>query len=142
MSAVILLRTDGAALFQLRDRKPGLRHAGQWAFPGGHAEPGEAPIDCARREFLEETDYRLSTEELHELATELEDIDGRYRRPLHLFWARYDGRQELRCREGAGLQFIGREEAQRYPIVAFLVTYWDQALAIVRNLREERSDGG
>jgi hypothetical protein len=29
VAAVVLLRQDGAALFQLRDDKPGLRHAGR-----------------------------------------------------------------------------------------------------------------
>ncbi|MEG5052548.1 MULTISPECIES: NUDIX domain-containing protein [unclassified Microcoleus] len=29
--------------------------AGHWAFPKGHANPGESPAETARREFLEET---------------------------------------------------------------------------------------
>jgi 8-oxo-dGTP pyrophosphatase MutT (NUDIX family) len=29
--------------------------AGKWEFPGGHLEPGELPIDAARREWAEET---------------------------------------------------------------------------------------
>lgn len=128
VSAVILLRDDSAALFQLRDEKPGLRHAGQWAFPGGHSDPGEQPADCARRELLEETDYRLGPE-LRWLLTVGEDLGGDDLRPLHLFWAMYDGRQELRCREGADLRFIRREDASRYPIVENQVGYWDQALA-------------
>jgi 8-oxo-dGTP pyrophosphatase MutT (NUDIX family) len=30
-------------------------HAGHWAFPKGHAEGDESPIDAAKREFTEET---------------------------------------------------------------------------------------
>lgn len=29
--------------------------AGHWAFPKGHANPGESPMETARREFQEET---------------------------------------------------------------------------------------
>ncbi|MEG4167906.1 MULTISPECIES: NUDIX domain-containing protein [unclassified Microcoleus] len=29
--------------------------AGHWAFPKGHANPGESPAETAKREFLEET---------------------------------------------------------------------------------------
>lgn len=40
-------------LFTLRSRALA-HHAGQIAFPGGRAEPGESPEDAARRETLEE----------------------------------------------------------------------------------------
>lgn len=30
-------------------------HAGHWAFPKGHADPGESPLETACREFVEET---------------------------------------------------------------------------------------
>jgi 8-oxo-dGTP pyrophosphatase MutT (NUDIX family) len=32
--------------------------AGHWAFPKGHAEPGETPVQTARRELAEETGIR------------------------------------------------------------------------------------
>jgi 8-oxo-dGTP diphosphatase len=43
---------DGRLLLVQRTRPPS---AGLWSFPGGHIEPGEAAIDAARREVLEET---------------------------------------------------------------------------------------
>ena len=49
VSAVILLRDDGAALMQHRDDKPGLRNAGMWVPPGGHRDPGEEAVACAGR---------------------------------------------------------------------------------------------
>ncbi|HYM84856.1 MAG TPA: NUDIX domain-containing protein, partial [Candidatus Dormibacteraeota bacterium] len=44
----VLLAHPGGPLFARRD-------AGSWTLPKGLIEPGEAPIDVARREFREET---------------------------------------------------------------------------------------
>ena len=46
-------REDGAhLLFEVRAAK--LRQGGEVCFPGGRAEPGETPVDCALRETEEE----------------------------------------------------------------------------------------
>ena len=85
VTAVVLLRDDGAALFQLRDDKPGLRHAGRWVIPGGHCEPGETWDQSARRELREETAYECGA--LHWLRTVEDRHDPRsaaYR--LVVFW--------------------------------------------------------
>ena len=79
VGAVFLLRSnDGASLLQLRDDKPGLRHARQWVPPGGHAKFEEEIDACARREFLEETGYNCThLYKLHELdIKEKCDLDG------------------------------------------------------------------
>ncbi len=34
-------------------------HAGHWAFPKGHADPGETPLQTAKRELLEETGLEI-----------------------------------------------------------------------------------
>ena len=50
----------GGAAFVLCRRSAGLnRHASQWALPGGRLDPGESPIDAARRETHEEIGVRL-----------------------------------------------------------------------------------
>jgi 8-oxo-dGTP pyrophosphatase MutT (NUDIX family) len=126
IAGVVLLRSDGAALLQHRDDKPGLPHAGLWVPPGGHCESFECLEDCARREFLEETGYRCDT--LHVLKT-IED-DGRDHglpQRLTLFWAEYDGFQQTVCLEGQALEFIRREDAHGYPIPGYLVDLWDEA---------------
>lgn len=129
---VVLLKGD-AALLQLRDQKPGLEDAGLWVFPGGHQEAGETPEEAARREFLEETGY--ACDHLHALAW-MRGRDVGYERDIMLtfFWALYDGRQSLQCREGRDLRFMDRAEAARLASRPYLVTLWDQALEARRTV--------
>jgi 8-oxo-dGTP pyrophosphatase MutT (NUDIX family) len=136
VSAVILLLEDGAALLQHRDSKPGLRHSGLWAFPGGHGEPGEDLAECALREFREETGYLIA--DLNWLACAQENAGNRDAYPLNLYWARYDGEQEIRCLEGQAVRFIQRDETDRYPIVEFLLKYWDLAIETMRKTGSQR----
>nr|WP_243407500.1 CoA pyrophosphatase [Frankia canadensis] len=64
LSAVALVvgaDADGRGAFLLTRRAARLRaHAGQWALPGGKAEPGEDPVTTARRELAEEVGLELS----------------------------------------------------------------------------------
>ena len=39
------------------------RRSRKWSFPKGHCKIGEPPIDCAKRELLEETGVRISSEQ-------------------------------------------------------------------------------
>ncbi|MFC7343219.1 nucleotide triphosphate diphosphatase NUDT15 [Saccharopolyspora griseoalba] len=54
-SAVVV--RDGDVLL---GRRKGAHGAGDWSFPGGKIDPGEAPEDAAVRELLEETGLRAS----------------------------------------------------------------------------------
>lgn len=57
--------TAGGAAVILTRRQPRMRaHAGQWAFPGGRLDPGEEPIEAARRELAEEIGLELSDDAL------------------------------------------------------------------------------
>lgn len=126
VGAVILLREDGAALLQLRDVKEGLRNAGMWVPPGGHAEPGETIETCARREFFEETNYNCSS---LQWLTDLEDsVEGWPPYQLTVFWTSYDSLQKIHCNEGQALEFICREDANLYDIPFYLMNIWDMAL--------------
>jgi 8-oxo-dGTP pyrophosphatase MutT (NUDIX family) len=125
---VLLLRGDGAALLQLRDNKPEISDPGIWVVPGGHSDPGEAPIQTAAREFEEETCYRCSR--LRPVA-EFSAAELGYSRDYRLcfFWENYDGRQAIECREGQALRFIPRHEAESLPRRDYLTRVWDLALA-------------
>ena len=136
IGAVFVLRSDGAALLQHRDDKPGLRNGGKWVPPGGHADAGEPMIECARRELREETDYDAS--DLHLLESFVDRVDGWPPYELTIFWCSYDGIQTVVCREGQALAFIPRSNAQDYPIPANLINTWDAALSAAR-VRNEHS---
>lgn len=128
VAAILLLRLDGAALLQHRDDKPGLRHAGMWVPPGGHAELGESMLDCARRELREETEYNAS--DLRVLLSFDDAVKGWPAYRLTIFWCWYDGIQSIACHEGQALAFIERSKAANYPIPAYLINVWDAALAV------------
>lgn len=125
VAGVVLLRADGAALLQLREEKPGLPDAGNWVFPGGHCDSGEAIAACARREFLEETTYRC--ERLQPLTDFNSNGDGR-RRHFSFFWEWFDATQELQCCEGVALQFVSRDKCPANT-PDYLPRVWDLALA-------------
>lgn len=54
-AAGVMLITDGGHVLLLRRAD-----TGEWAFPGGHIEPGESTEEAARRECWEEIGYRPS----------------------------------------------------------------------------------
>ena len=49
----VITRADGRVL--MARRPAGKAMAGYWEFPGGKIDPGEDPVEAARRELLEET---------------------------------------------------------------------------------------
>lgn len=131
VAAVLLLRPDGAVLMQHRDEKPGLPHAGMWTPPGGHCEADEPMESCARREFLEETDYRCT--DLRWLADmKIDDIPHAPAMTLSVFWTFYDGVQSYQCHEGQALAFVPRAGAERLPIPSYIRDLWDAAIAASR----------
>jgi len=130
IGGVVLLRSDNAALLQLRDNKPGLNAAGMWVFPGGHCEPGETLEAAARREFEEETGYRCG--ELRPLALIVHPSDdGRRIYHLGLFACRYDGVQAVHCYEGQTVEFIRREAAAGLHMPGYLLGAWDSGIEVM-----------
>lgn len=51
-TVVVALIPDGRFMM-IKHKKRG------WEWPGGKLHPGESPVECARREILEETGYEL-----------------------------------------------------------------------------------
>ncbi|AXC48967.1 NUDIX domain-containing protein [Paracoccus suum] len=57
--AKVILTCGDALLVLRRDDIPTIQWPGCWDLPGGGAEPGETPLDCALRELLEETGLQI-----------------------------------------------------------------------------------
>lgn len=83
----------GFVPFIMQDTQPlyllTLHHKGHWAFPKGHAEGDETPLEAAYRELLEETGLVPVT--VYEDATFSEeytfvDSDGRKTHKTNTFW--------------------------------------------------------
>lgn len=53
-AGIFLVNAHGELLLQLRDDRPDLLHPNTWTTLGGLIEPGETPIEAARRELWEE----------------------------------------------------------------------------------------
>ena len=129
VAGIVLLRGDGAALLQLRDDKPSIQDPGIWVVPGGHMEPGETPMEGARREFLEETCYLCANARpLVQFSSSSAGYPGDF--DLVFFWDRYDGIQKIECREGQALEFISRLNAEHIPRRDYLTRVWDLALSV------------
>ena len=58
------VRQPDAALLLTRRSAKLRNHPGQWAFPGGRLDPGEAPAQTALRELCEEVDVHLGEAEV------------------------------------------------------------------------------
>ena len=54
-STCIYLIENGRWLMMYRNRKPDDINEGKWIGVGGKSLPGETPLECAVREFWEET---------------------------------------------------------------------------------------
>jgi len=82
-AAAIVPLADSETVILIRQYRHAVRdHI--WEIPAGTLEPGEAPLDCARRELTEETGYSAGT---FEKIGEIVPVPGYSDERIHLFVA-------------------------------------------------------
>lgn len=110
--AVAILVRDGNIL--LSRRRAGSHLEGLWEFPGGKLEPGESPLDAARREVAEEVG--LVVEEARLFYRREFEYPGR-RVDLHFFLVtEFAG--EMTDHEGQETEWVALENLDQRPMPA------------------------
>ena len=105
VAGVLLVDAAGAILLQHRDEHaPGDRL--KWGLPGGQIEPGELPLEAARRELLEETGLTAGALSLY---SHLVHTEGEVE--SYVYCGRTDARQEdVVLGEGLAMVFVAAHE--------------------------------
>lgn len=129
--AVVLLNENYDALMQLRDEKEGLSASGLWVFPGGHKDPDEDIISCARREFLEETGYLC--DHLNWIMSINDAFIDKPPVMLHIFRDKYQADKSYTCYEGQTLEFMQRQNAEKMKVPEYITLIWDLAILDVKS---------
>ncbi len=125
------------------------RH-GTWGFPKGHAEKGENPKACARREILEETGFLISDfepgfrEVLHYHVPPATRKDGRgdYDKEVVYFLAPAPLTPPTLSSEHKDHRWVSREEAQQLLAFNDLRHLLDKAWAFLQNRSVTKENPG
>ena len=97
---------DSQGRLLIGERPQGKAYAGQWEFPGGKVEPGEAVFEALVCEFREE--LNLQVEAAHALFSCVHAYPDR-QVELH-FWQVTDYRGEARGVEGQNLRWVHSDD--------------------------------
>jgi len=108
---IIIRRSDGKVLYQLRDDKSSIPTPNKWAtFGGGIEKSDKSPREAIIREVMEELCYDIDERRLKKLIT--------LRTPLKTYYLHYiiindNEAKRIRLREGKEMKFMKREEYLR-----------------------------
>jgi len=72
--------------------------SGEWAIPMGHMEEGEEPLDCAYREFYEETNLEI-TDPIESIGRIKKNKNGKLKSILHIYLFEVDSEVEPNLEE-------------------------------------------
>ena len=75
----------------------------KWNFPKGHIEDGETPLDCAKREFYEETHIKLKDNTPFRY---LGKVQQNTYKQVHVFAKKYDGENMDNCYSNECVSYV------------------------------------
>lgn len=104
-AGMLLVDQDSHIVAQHRDNKPTILSAGLASFFGGRLEGDESPREAALRELHEETNIRLTLDDIEPWLDYIFDIQG-IRESEHLFIAKGISTDGLEVYEGQGYHII------------------------------------
>lgn len=122
----VLLINGNKILSQKRDDIRTINLPGYWVPPGGQPSKDEIPLETAKREFAEETGYRLKNPKLFLIT----------KRPEHkfvkeyFFYEKYDNEQIITCLEGEKLEFKSIPELKKLNMFPFHLTVFKKAMRL------------
>ena len=132
VTAAILIR-DGQVL--IGRRKPGLRHAGKWEFPGGKVEPGETSRACLKRELKEEFNIHVKVGEAF-----ADNVFSYRRGEVHLtaFWVDWiDG--EIRATDHDRIAWVLPANLKAYDLLPADIPFAEKLAVHVGNRKDAGS---
>lgn len=107
LSSLCYLEKDGKYLMLYRNKKKNDENAGKWIGVGGKFEENESPLECMRREVLEETGFLVKAATLRSVVTFVSDcFETEY---MFLYTVTDFEGKLLECSEGE-LSWIPKDE--------------------------------
>ena len=135
----VALIKENMVVAQTRDNDPKIKNPGKICIPGGVAEWHDFNNlnVAALRELWEETRYLLPLSVvlfglplLH--SDEIEVNGSSVKRCI--FWAEHDGKQQIQCKEGAGMGFLSRTQITKESVAPNFGIIFDKAFDIAESL--------
>ncbi|WP_428079409.1 NUDIX domain-containing protein [Candidatus Pelagibacter sp.] len=98
-------------LLQHRDNFKFLRRPNYWVPPGGKKKNYENNVSCAKREFFEETGYKIKN--LYFFYEGIERSLGWPINKIIVYKSIYDRKQKISCYEGQNMKFVNFKEHKK-----------------------------
>ena len=104
VSVIFLFNLQKQVLLQLRDKDLDIKHPNTWGPLGGHCIENETTIECAKREFFEESGYQCGNVNFYE--NYMLPYENNIFHQVSVYWSIFDYKQQIYCFEGQKIEFI------------------------------------